>query len=300
MKLKVNKAQRYAKMRAHTGIHLMYGAMEKILNRTDIKQAGSYVDEDYWRLDFSADKPLTQKQIQDIENLVNKWIYESIDVEIFETSLDNAVKQWAKAFFDEKYWEKVRVIKIPWADIQLCGGTHAPNTNFLWAFKIISQESVASWIRRLIILTWPKVAQFAQEKETFINQIAEKLDSSPSQILPKIEKLEKEINKYKSEVENLKSAMIWTELSKLSKQEGQFNYIINLEDFNWIDFKTLVQKVRENLEWNIIVYSKAWNFAIISDGSFSAKEFAKEKWLRWWGSDTMVQWRDPKILDIIQ
>jgi len=299
MKLVVNKAQRYAKMRAHTGVHLMYGAMEKVLNRTDIKQAGSYVDEDYWRLDFSADKPLTFEQMQEIEDLVNKWIYEAIDVNIFETSLDEAIKEWAKAFFDEKYGEKVRVIKIPWADIQLCGGTHAPNTSFLWAFKIISQEAVASWIRRLIIVTWPKVAQFAQEKENFINQIAEKLDSAPAQILPKVEKLEKELDKYKSELSNLKTAMIWAQLSKLEKQEWQFNYIVSLEDFEWVDFKTLVQKVRENLEWNIIVYSKAWNFAIISDWDFSAKEFAKEKWLRWGGSDSMVQWRDPKILEII-
>jgi len=299
MKIVVNKAQRYAKMRAHTGVHLMYGALEKVLDRNDIKQAGSYVDEDYGRLDFSADKPLTNKQLEEIENLVNKWIYEAIDVEIFETTLDDAVSQWAKAFFDEKYGEKVRVIKIPWADIQLCGGTHAPNTNFLWAFKIVWQEAVASGIRRLIIVTWPKVAQFAQEKEQFINQIAEKLDSAPAQILQKVEKLEKELQKYKQEVENLKTSMIWAQLSKLEKQNWQFDYIVKLEDFSWIDFKTLVQKVRENLEWKIVVYSQAWNFAIISDGSFSAKEFAKEKWLRWWWNDNMVQWRDVKILEIV-
>jgi len=299
MKLVVNKAQRYAKMRAHTGVHLMYWALEKVLNRTDIKQAGSYVDEDYWRLDFSADKPLSLEEIRKIENLVNKWIYEAIDVEIFETSLDDAVKQWAKAFFDEKYGEKVRVIKIPWADIQLCGGTHAPNTSFLGAFKILSQEAVASGIRRLIIVTWPKVAKFAQEKEDFIYEIAKKLDSAPAQILQKVEKLEKELEKSKNELESLKSSMVSSQLSKLEKQDGQFNYIVKSENFEWVDFKTLVQKVRDNLDGNILVYSQAWNFAIISDWSFSAKEFAKEKWLRWGGSDSMVQWRDPKILEII-
>ncbi len=299
MKIIVNKAQRYAKMRAHTGVHLMYGALEKVTWRTDVKQAGSYVDEDYGRLDFSADKPLTTEQIKEIENLVNKWIYEAIPVEIFETSLDEAVKQWAKAFFDEKYGEKVRVIKIPWADIQLCGWTHSPNTDFIGAFKIVWQEAVSSGVRRLVIVTWPKVANFAQEKEQFIYQIGEKLDSAPAQILQKVEKLEKELEKYKAEVDNLKTAMVWAQLSKLEKQDGQFDYIVSLEDFSWIDFKTLVQKVRENLEGKILVYSKAWNFAIISDGSFSAKEFAKEKWLRWGWNDTMVQWRDEKILTII-
>jgi len=299
MKLIVDKKQRYAKMRAHTGVHLMYGAMEKVLNRTDIKQAGSYVDEDYGRLDFSADKPLTLEQIEEIENLVNKWIYDAIDVEIFETSLDDAVSQWAKAFFDEKYGEKVRVIKIPGADIQLCGWTHCPNTYFVGAFKIIWQEAVASWIRRLIINTWPKVASFAKEKENYIYEIAKKLDSAPAQILPKIEKLEKELSSYKSEVENLKTSIISSQLSKLEKQDGNFDYIVKLEDFSWIDFKTLLQKVRENLKWKILVYSQAGNFAIISDGSFSAKAFAQEKWLRWWWNDNMVQWRDTKILDLL-
>ena len=299
MKLKVNKAQRYAKMRAHTGVHLLYWALEKVLNRNDIKQAGSYVDEDYGRLDFNVDKPLTADQIQAVENLVNEWIYQAIPVEILETSLDEAIKQGAKAFFDEKYWETVRVIKIPWADIQLCGWTHSPNTNFIGAFKIIWQEAVASGIKRISIYTWPKVAKFAQEKENYIYQVAEKLDSAPAQILQKVEKLEKELNKYKQEIENLKTAMISSKLRSLEKQSWDFDYVIALENFNWIDFKTLVQKVRENLEGKILVYSKAWNFAIISDGSFSAKEFAKEKWLRWGWNDTMVQWRDEKILTII-
>ena len=299
MKLVVNKSQRYAKMRSHTWVHLLYWALEKVLNRDDIKQAGSYVDEDYGRLDFNADKPLSLKQLQEIEDLVNKWIYEAIPVEILETSLDEAVKQWAKAFFDEKYWEKVRIIKIPWADIQLCGGTHSPNTNFVWAFKIISQEAVASWIKRIVIVTWPKVTKFAQEKENYIYQIAEKLESAPAQILQKVEKLGKELEKSKQEIENFRTSVISSKLKSLEKQNWDFDYIIKLEDFEWIDFKTLVSKVRENLNWKILVYSQAWNFAIVSDGGFSAKEFAKNNWLKWGWNDIIVQWRDEKILTLI-
>jgi alanyl-tRNA synthetase len=84
-----------------------------VLNRNDIKQAGSYVDEDYGRLDFNADKPLTLEQIRQVENLVNEWIRKVIPVEVIETSLDKAISLGAKAFFDEKYGEIVRVIKIP-------------------------------------------------------------------------------------------------------------------------------------------------------------------------------------------
>ncbi len=299
MKLVVNKPQRYAKMRAHTGVHLLYGALEKVLKRNDIKQAGSFVDEDYWRLDFNADKPLTKEQIQEIENLVNNWIYQAIPVEIFETSLDEAIKKWAKAFFDEKYWEKVRVINIPWADIQLCGGTHSPNTSFLWAFKIIWQEAVASWIKRIIIVTWPKVAKFAQEKEQELIQIAQTLECSPAQISQKINKIQKEAEKLKSELETIKQKIIENKLSSIKPTEWQFKYKIKLEDFDWINFKELVNMAKNKLSWSMLIYSEQWNFAIISDWSFSAKEFAKEKNLKWGGNDHIVQWRDQKILEIL-
>jgi len=299
MKLVVNKPQRYAKMRAHTGVHLLYWALEKVLKRNDIKQAGSFVDEDYWRLDFNADKPLTKEQIQEIENLVNNWIYQAIPVEIFETSLDEAIKKWAKAFFDEKYWEKVRVINIPWADIQLCGGTHSPNTSFLWAFKIIWQEAVASWIKRIIIVTWPKVAKFAQEKEQELIQIAQTLECSPAQISQKINKIQKEAEKLKSELETIKQKIIENKLALIKPTEWQFKYKIKLEDFDWINFKELVNMAKNKLSWSMLIYSEQWNFAIISDWSFSAKEFAKEKNLKWGGNDHIVQWRDQKILEIL-
>ena len=299
MKLVVNKPQRYAKMRAHTGVHLLYGALEKVLNRNDIKQAGSYVDEDYWRLDFNADKPLTNEQIKQVEDLVNNWIYQAIPVEIFETTLDEAIKKWAKAFFDEKYWEKVRVINIPWADIQLCGWTHSPNTSFLWAFKIIWQEAVASWIKRIIILTGPKVAKFAQEKEDELLQISKTLECSPAQINQKIAKIKKEAENLKSELESIKQKIIENKLSNITPSEWQFKYKIKLEDFEWVNFKELVNMAKNKLSWSMIVYSEQWNFAIISDGSFSAKEFAKENNLRWGGNDNIVQGRDLKILEIV-
>ena len=299
MKLKVNKAQRYAKMRAHTGVHLLYGALEKVTGRKDIKQAGSFVDEDYGRLDFNADKPLTLEQIREIENLVNDWIYQAIDVEIFETSLEDAISKWAKAFFDEKYWEKVRVINIPGADIELCGGTHSPNTAFVGAFKIISQEAVASGIKRLVIVTGPKVAKFAQEKEDYLYQIAKKLDAAPAQVLQKVEKIQKELQTSSEEVKQLKHALLEWKLKTIKPLNWQFAYIINADEFEWIDFKSLVQAARQYLKGSMIIFNKNWNFAIISDGSFSAKEFAKEKGLKWGGPDAIVQWRDEKILEVI-
>jgi len=298
MKLIVDKSQRYSKMRAHTWLHLLYGALEKVLNRKDIKQAWSFVDEDYGRLDFNADIPLTYEQLKQIEDFVNNWIKQAIDVEIIETNLNDAIRKWAKAFFDEKYWEKVRVINIHWVDIQLCGWTHSLNTSFVWAFKIISQEAVASWIKRISIITWSKVALYAIEKEEYINNIAKTLDCSTAWILEKVKKIQKESISYKNEVETMKESIIFDKLKTLKKTWWKFDYVVKLEDFNGIDFKTLVQKVRLNFKWNILIYSKEWNFAIITE-TFSAQEFIKENNIQWWWNNNIIQWKDLKILGIL-
>lgn len=299
MKLVVDKKLRNSKMRAHTWVHLLYSALEKITQRNDIKQTGSYVDEDYWRLDFNADKSLKTEELIKIQELVNKWIFESIDIEIFETTLEKAKENWVKAFFDEKYENKVRVIKIPWIDSQLCWWTHSLNTSFIGAFKIISQDTIASWIKRVSIFTWPKVAIDSLEKEKYLNKIWKSLDCSVPQISQKLDKIQKEVEQYKSELENMKESMVIWQLRQLNKEDWQFNYKVKLENFSWIDFKSLVKKTKSNLNWKILIYSEKWNFAIISDGSFSAKDFAQENKLKWWWNENIVQWRDENILKLI-
>jgi len=90
MKLIVEQCQRYAKMRAHTATHLLHTELAKIFKTT--KQAGSLVDEDYLRFDFNADRLLSAEEINNIENNINKMIYDSYSVEVNETSYDDAVK----------------------------------------------------------------------------------------------------------------------------------------------------------------------------------------------------------------
>lgn len=300
MKLSVNKRSRTAKQRAHSWVHLLYWALEKVTERSDIKQAWSYVDEDYARLDFNSESNLSLKELHKIEDLANKRIWDSIEIDISEKTMEEAMKEWAKAFFDEKYWEKVRVINIPWVDIQLCGWTHSKNTADIWAFKIISQDAVSSGIKRISIITWPKVAKNAQEQEIYIWKISESLDCAPAQIIEKTTKLNKDLEQKNAELENLKLNSIKSELEKVEKLNWKFDYAISGEDFKWIDFKDLVKKTREILQGNILIYNKQGNFAIIWNQEFSAKNFAKAQSLKWGGNDAMVQWKDPKIFEIIE
>ena len=152
MKLSIDMDQRYAKMRAHTATHLLHAELAKIFPNT--KQAGSLVDSDLLRFDFYADKLLTPEQIRNIENNINQTIFKAFPVDLIETSFEEWVKLWAKAFFEEKYWDEVRVIRVHDGDknisVELCGWTHVNNTRDIWAFTIISQEAVASANR----MTW--------------------------------------------------------------------------------------------------------------------------------------------------
>jgi len=110
MKLVVDQDQRFAKMRAHTATHLLHAELAKIFPNT--KQAGSLVDDDYLRFDFVADRLLGQSEVDKINKVINQIIYFSYPVKVDETSYKEAIKLGAKAFFEDKYGDEVRVVQI--------------------------------------------------------------------------------------------------------------------------------------------------------------------------------------------
>lgn len=148
MKLSVDPAQRYAKMRAHTATHLLHAELGQIF--PDTKQAGSLVDSDLLRFDFYAERLLTPEELAQIEKRINQMIYLASDVQVQEMSIEEAGKLGAKMFFEEKYGDIVRVVSVkntaipttfsdenqhtsfaPYGEIisvELCGGTHVSNT----------------------------------------------------------------------------------------------------------------------------------------------------------------------------
>lgn len=173
MKLTVNPSQRYAKMRAHTATHLLHAELGKIF--PDTKQAGSLVDSDLLRFDFYAERLLTQQELAMIEKRINQMIYLAREVKVEEMSIEAAGKLGAKMFFEEKYGDVVRVVQVindelpqemqhdnnaeyfasygNLLSVELCGGTHVSNTKEIGAFTILSQEAVASGIKRITALT---------------------------------------------------------------------------------------------------------------------------------------------------
>ena len=300
MKLSIDMDQRYAKMRAHTATHLLHAELAKIF--PDTKQAGSLVDEDLLRFDFYANNLLTWEQIRDIENNINHIIYSAYPVDLIETSFDEWVKLWAKAFFEEKYGDEVRVIRVHnWDEnisVELCGWTHVSNTKEIWAFTIISQEAVASGIKRITAYTWPKVIEKLHSYEEILDWATSVLDvKSYAQINEKLQKYVKENSDLQQRVESLEtSSLRWLLQSSLSKSNDDFSKIIELPSD--VNFKALGGIIRGVFPSDrcVLLFSLEWNYIINTDWSISAKELVKKYWLRWWGSELMAQWKDEWIL----
>lgn len=305
MKLKIDIKKRNWNMRAHTATHLLHWELNKIIKNT--KQAGSLVDNDYIRFDFTCKKALSNKEIQQIEENINNIIYEWLSVNKKEMSLEQALQAWAKAFFEEKYWDVVRVISIwNWEkktiSIELCWWTHVDNTSQIWIFKIISQEAVSSWVRRIIAYTWTKVYNYIKEQDKLLQDISDKLDCTSKQIIEKLNKSQKELEQIKWEYESMKQNIVKSILENIDWESKEwFDKIINIskyEELNKINFKDILNIAKQVFDWeNIIIYNNDWNFVIFTK-NINAKEFAKSKWLKWWWTNNIIQGKDHKIKQI--
>ena len=153
------------------------------------------VDEDKLRFDFTHFSALTDEELEKIENIVNKEIEADLVVDTQIMSLEEAKKTGAMALFGEKYGESVRVVKMGDFSMELCGGTHVPNTGVIRAFKIISEGGVAAGVRRIEALTSKAVFDYYKNIEKNLISAAKSAKAEPSQLVKKIESLTNEITK---------------------------------------------------------------------------------------------------------
>jgi|BioPla2DNA2_1021312.scaffolds.fasta_scaffold04703_6 alanyl-tRNA synthetase len=317
MKLIVDSAQRFSKMRSHTATHLLHAELTKIFPST--KQAWSLVDDDLLRFDFYADRLLTVEELQTIEENINILIYQSLSVICEEMSMKEAQELWAKAFFDEKYWEVVRVVQVlasnlldennkkDFVSIELCGGTHVQNTKDVWAFVIVNQEAVASGIKRITAFTGPKVMKRLRETRDILYQVAEKLwVKAENQILDKLEKELKEKEEMNSKFESINTKLIVDTLrsGEFPSDKG-FDKIINVSQndvLKDLEFKNIIFQAKWVFEGSIIlILNNEWWFALInSKENSSAKDIAQNLWLKWGWNENIVQWKDPKVLELFK
>jgi alanyl-tRNA synthetase len=203
----VDVEKRDATRRNHTATHLMHAALREVLG-THVKQAGSVVAPTYLRFDFSHYQPLTTAEIEEIERLVNYYILRNEPVQIDEMAIEEAMRSGAMALFGEKYGEKVRVLSIKGAEgifsKELCGGTHVRATGDIGVFKITSDESIASGVRRIRAVTGVDAYERFREDEQIISHMTSDLRTSRAELPAMIGRLQDELKKARREAEELK------------------------------------------------------------------------------------------------
>jgi alanyl-tRNA synthetase len=175
----------------HTMTHVLHATLQEVVGG-HIKQAGSLVTDQYLRFDFSHYQALTREELLKIENICNQRIRENPAIQIKEEGLEEALASGAKAFFEDKYGDRVRVLRVGKFSTELCGGTHAESLAEAGLFKIVSESSIASGVRRITAVTAQKALDLVAEEQAMLEQIAETLKTPRKELLSKVEKLLKE------------------------------------------------------------------------------------------------------------
>ena len=186
----------------HTGTHLLHKALKIVLGN-DVQQAGSLVSYNHLRFDLTYYKKIKSSELDKIEDIVNQIILKNISLDVNIKKYSDAKSDGAEALFGEKYGDEVRVVNINGFSKELCGGTHIKNTSEIGLFKIISESSLASGVRRIEALTGEYAFSYFREKSNLLSQIKDTLMCNEEDMLNKIENLALLNKKYKKEIEGL-------------------------------------------------------------------------------------------------
>jgi alanyl-tRNA synthetase len=199
----VDAEKRDATRRNHTATHLLHAALREVLGG-HVRQAGSVVAPSYLRFDFTHFQPLTEEETTDIERIVNTQILRNVDVSTDIMPIEDAIKSGAMALFGEKYAGMMRVLTVPGFSKELCGGTHVRATGDIGLFKITSDESIASGVRRIRAITGVDAFERFREAESIVEKVASGLRTSRSELHVQVERLQEELKKARREADELR------------------------------------------------------------------------------------------------
>lgn len=194
MSLNVDKNRHFSIMKNHSATHLLQSALIEVLG-DECKQKGSFVNDEYLRFDFSFLRKIDSTELKKIERKVNEFIKEGIEEKTVVLPIEEAKKLNAISLFDEKYGDSVRVVEFGDVSKEFCGGTHVKNTSDIGLFKIISEGSISSGVRRIEARTSLAAYEYLVNREDVLNS-AEEFENvkTDAEFLPKLTALQSEIN----------------------------------------------------------------------------------------------------------
>ena len=205
---RVDGERRKATALNHTATHLLHTALRELLG-DHVKQAGSLVSPDRLRFDFSHFTQVGQNRLREVEALVNALIRENLPVTTEEMSRDEAMKTGAMAIFEERYGERVRVVRVgEGRSMELCGGTHTSRTGDIGIFKIVSEGAVGSNMRRIEALTGRGALEYLQNQDEDLKKVALLMKTPSDQLTDRVARLLKEQKEREREIEALRGKLL--------------------------------------------------------------------------------------------
>jgi len=245
----------------HTTAHLLQAALQKVLG-DGVKQAGSQVEPDKTRFDFSFDRAMTASEIEQVEEQMNEWISQGLAQHTDIMDAEEAKKCGAMALFGEKYGDKVRVVGIKnskgeFVSRELCGGTHVSNTAEIRLAKVVQESAIAAGSRRIEVVVADAAFNFLNDKAKEADKLAQLFKSQVNEICERVDKLmesNKALTKQTEELQKqIANSKFDTFLSKTQEINGGKLFISKIEDFEPNMVKAIVEKLSDKLGESIIV-----------------------------------------------
>lgn len=228
----VNRDERKDIQKNHSATHLLHAALKEVLGE-HVNQAGSLVESERLRFDFSHFGPMSQEEIDCVERRVNEEIWRGISVNIQEMPIDEAKQMGAMALFGEKYGDIVRVVNMAPFSIELCGGIHVSNTAEIGLFKIISESGTGAGVRRIEALTGKSAFLYLEDIQTKFNAVKDQVKvKSDNQVFDKIVQLQEEEKQLHKQLEQRNKEITALKMGNIEEQ---------IEDIN--GFKVLATEV---------------------------------------------------------
>ena len=258
--MEVEKENRNLSARNHSATHLLQAALRQVLG-THVEQAGSYVDAERLRFDFTHFSALSKEELKQVENIVNEKIAECLPVVAKNMPIEEARKTGAAALFGEKYGDVVRVVSMGDFSVEFCGGTHVSNTGVISALKIISETGVAAGVRRIEALTSKGLLKYYDDMEKKLQEAAALVKATPNQLSDKIRHLQAENKDLHSELESVKSKMAKEAMGDVSDQVTEVKGVkliaAKVDDVDMNGLRDLGDQLKEKLGEGVIVLASA-------------------------------------------
>jgi alanyl-tRNA synthetase len=239
----------------HTGTHLLHAALRRVLGM-HVTQAGSLVAPERLRFDFTHGAPVKDRDLEQIETLVNEKVQDNIVVDPFWTEKDEALRMGALALFGEKYGQRVRVVKIGDFSTELCGGTHLDATGQIGLFKVVGEGAVAAGVRRLEAVTGPAALRYVGQEEAALRETADLLRIPPLEVPRRLGKLLEEQRALEKRLAELEARLARSRAQELvagARQVGGVAVVVaRLDGLDPEGLRTVADSVRERLGSGVV------------------------------------------------